>query len=326
VKDRRRGRDLLPRKNSRVLVTGGAGFIGSHLVDKLAELNHEVTILDNLYTGRMENIEKHMQNKNVHFVKGDIRNFKSVKECVNNVDAVFNLAAIISVPLSIKNPLLTNDVNVAGTMNLLKASLDSNIKRFIQASSAAIYGDAKILPVREDFAPKPLSPYAASKLSAEAYAMAFHEAYGLETVCLRYFNVYGPRQMFNPYSGVITIFVSELLHDRPPKIFGDGRQTRDFVFIEDVISASMLALTKKSAVGEAFNISTSNAITVNKLVRILQKIMGKSDLKPIYEEPRSGDIRHSCASIEKARSLLGYEPKFSLDKGLKELVRYMTEQ
>ena len=317
----------MSRKNLRVLVTGGAGFIGSHLVDKLAELNKEVTILDNLYTGRMENIEKHRQNKNVHFVKGDIRNFKSVKECVNNVDAVFNLAATISVPLSIKDPLLTNDVNVAGTMNLLKASLDSNIKRFIQVSSAAIYGDAKTLPVREDFVSKPLSPYAASKLAAEAYAMAFHEAYGLETVCLRYFNVYGPRQMFNPYSGVITIFVSELLHDRPPKIFGDGRQTRDFVFIEDVISASMLALTKKSAVGEAFNISTGKSTTINKLVGTLQKIMGKSDLKPIYEEPRIGDIRHSCASIEKARSILGYEPKFSLDKGLKELVKWcMTKQ
>jgi UDP-glucose 4-epimerase len=311
----------LVRKYSKILVAGGAGFIGSHIVDKLIETDAEVTVLDSLDTGRMENIDQHKRNKNFHFVKGDVRSFKLVKKLVNNADAVFNLAAAVSVPRSVENPLLVNDVNVKGTLNLLKASLDSGVRRFIQASSASVYGDAEKLPVREDLAPRPLSPYAVSKLAAENYAIVFNQVYGLETVCLRFFNVYGPRQAYNPYSGVITIFINELLRNRPPKIFGDGKQTRDFVYVEDVVSANMLALTKRSAIGETFNISTGKATTLNKLVQVLQKIINKKNLKPVYNEPRWGDIRHSCACIEKARTLLGYEPMFSLEKGLKELVK-----
>jgi nucleoside-diphosphate-sugar epimerase len=311
------------QKNSRALVTGGAGFIGSHVVDRLVEADVEVTVLDNLDTGQMENIAQHKRKRNFHFIKGDIRNLRLVKQLVKDMDAVFNLAAIASVPRSIENPLLVNDVNVKGTLNLLKASVDSGVKRFVQASSAAVYGDSQTLPVREDFNPMPLSPYAASKLAAENYAIVFNQVYGLETVCLRYFNVYGPRQAYNDYSGAITIFANDILALRPPKIFGDGKQTRDFVFVEDVVSATMLALTEKNAVGEIFNISTGKATTINKLVQILQKIMGKKNLKPVHEEPREGDIRHSYASIEKARTLLGYEPMFSLEKGLKKLVQYM---
>jgi nucleoside-diphosphate-sugar epimerase len=311
------------QKNSRALVTGGAGFIGSHVVDRLVEADVEVTVLDNLDTGQMENIAQHKRKRNFHFIKGDIRNLRLVKQLVKDMDAVFNLAAIASVPRSIENPLLVNDVNVKGTLNLLKASVDSGVKRFVQASSAAVYGDSQTLPVREDFNPMPLSPYAASKLAAENYAIVFNQVYGLETVCLRYFNVYGPRQAYNDYSGAITIFANDILALRPPKIFGDGKQTRDFVFVEDVVSATMLALTEKNAVGEIFNISTGKATTINKLVQILQKIIGKKNLKPVHEEPREGDIRHSYASIEKARTLLGYEPMFSLEKGLKKLVQYM---
>jgi nucleoside-diphosphate-sugar epimerase len=311
------------QKNSRALVTGGAGFIGSHVVDRLVEADVEVTVLDNLDTGQMENIAQHKRKRNFHFIKGDIRNLRLVKQLVKDMDAVFNLAAIASVPRSIENPLLVNDVNVKGTLNLLKASVDSGVKRFVQASSAAVYGDSQTLPVREDFNPMPLSPYAASKLAAENYAIVFNQVYGLETVCLRYFNVYGPRQAYNDYSGAITIFANDILALRPPKIFGDGKQTRDFVFVEDVVSATMLALTEKNAVGEIFNISTGKATTINKLVQILQKIMGKKNLKPVHEEPREGDIRHSYASIEKARTLLGYEPMFSLEKGLKKLVQYI---
>jgi nucleoside-diphosphate-sugar epimerase len=311
------------QKNSRALVTGGAGFIGSHVVDRLVEADVEVTVLDNLDTGQMENIAQHKRKRNFHFIKGDIRNLRLVKQLVKDMDAVFNLAAIASVPRSIENPLLVNDVNVKGTLNLLKASVDSGVKRFVQASSAAVYGDSQTLPVREDFNPMPLSPYAASKLAAENYAIVFNQVYGLETVCLRYFNVYGPRQAYNDYSGAITIFANDILALRPPKIFGDGKQTRDFVFVEDVVSATMLALTEKNAVGEIFNISTGKATTINRLVQILQKIMGKKNLKPVHEEPREGDIRHSYASIEKARTLLGYEPMFSLEKGLKKLVQYM---
>jgi UDP-glucose 4-epimerase len=314
----------LTLQNLEVLVAGGAGFIGSHIVDKLIAADAKVTVIDNLYSGQLENIEQHKKNKNFHFVKGDIRNLRLVKETVKSVDSVINAAAVVSVPRSIKNPLLVNEVNVKGTLNLLKASLDSHVRRFVQASSASVYGDAQTLPVYEDFAPKPLSPYAVSKLAADNYALIFNQVYGLETVCLRYFNVYGPRQTNNPYSGVITIFANDLLSNRPPKIFGDGKQTRDFVFVEDVASANMLALTENNAVGEIFNIASGKATTINKLVQILQKTMGKKNLKPIYEEPRTGDIRYSYASIEKARARLGYEPKFSLEKGLKEVVQHMV--
>jgi nucleoside-diphosphate-sugar epimerase len=310
--------------NSRALVTGGAGFIGSHMVDKLVEAGAEVTVLDNLDTGRMENIAQHKGNRNFRFVKGDIRDFGLVKKLVKDVDAVFNLAAIASVQLSVEDPLLVNDVNVKGTLNLLKASADSDVKRFVQASSAAVYGDAQTLPVREDFMPKPLSPYAVSKLAAESYAMVFNRVYGLETVCLRFFNVYGPRQANNPYSGVITIFVNDLLGNLPPRIFGDGEQTRDFVFVDDVVSATMLALTERCAVGEIFNVASGKATSINEIVRILQELMGKESLKPVHEEAREGDIRHSWASIEKAKALLGYDPMFTLEKGLGELVQHMV--
>lgn len=307
----------LAQQDSTILVVGGAGFIGSNLVDRLVEADAEVTVLDSLYTGQMKNIEKHKQNKNLHFVKGDIRNPKLVKELVNGVDAVFNLAAIVSVPCSIENPLLTNDVNVTGTLNLLKAGLDSNIKRFIQASSAAVYGEPKTLPVQEDSHLQPLSPYAVSKLAAENYARVFYQVYGLETVCLRYFNVYGPRQVCSPYSGAITVFINELLHNRPPSIFGDGEQTRDFVSIYDVVSCCMLALTKEGVGGEVFNVSSGKATTVNDLVWLLKKITGKLSLEPTHVNPRCGDIRHSCGSTDKARKVLGYIPRVSLEEGLK---------
>ena len=314
----------LVQRNSRILVTGGAGFIGSHLVDRLIDAAADITVLDNLDTGRMENIAQHKQNRNFHFIKGDIRDFDVVKRLVKDVDAVLNLAAIASVQRSVEDPLLVNDVNLKGTLNLLKASVDSEVKRFVQASSAAVYGDVHKLPVREDCLPMPLSPYAVSKLAADNYTVVFNQIYGLETVCLRFFNVYGPRQANNPYSGAITIFTNELLGNRAPRIFGDGEQTRDFVFVKDVVSAVMLALSEKGAVGEVFNVASGKATTINKIVRVLQKLTGKKDLRPVYGEPREGDIRHSCASIEKAKMTLGYEPVFSLEEGLKELVSYVN--
>jgi len=312
------------RQNSKILVAGGAGFIGSHIVDKLLEVGAEVTVLDNLYSGKIENIKHHNRDKNFHFVKGDVRNFKLVRDLVKNLDAVFNDAAVVSVPRSVENPLLANDVNVVGTLNLLKASLDSGVKRFVQASSASVYGDTKTLPVHEDLPVKPISPYAVSELAAENYARVFHKVYGLETVCLRYFNVYGPRQTYSAYSGATTIFVNQLLSSKPPVIESDGEQTRDFVYVEDVALANMLALTRKGAVGEVFNIATGEPTTINRLVQTLQKVMGKEHLKPIHKEPRPGDIRYSYASIEKARKVLGYNPMFPLEKGLRRLAEWYT--
>ena len=314
----------LIQENSRILVTGGAGFIGNHTVNKLLAANTEVTVLDNLHTGLIENIDQHKQNRNFHFVKGDIRDFSLVKKTVEDIDAVLNLAAIASVQLSVENPLVVNDVNVKGTLNLLKASSNSDVERFIQSSSAAVYGNPHTLPISEDFCPKPISPYAVSKLAAEEYTNVFNLVNGLETVCLRFFNVYGPGQAISPYSGVITVVANDLLADRSPKIFGDGNQTRDFVFVEDVVSAIMLALSMKSAIGETFNIASGKAATISETVQILQKLMKKTNLKPVYEAPREGDIRQSYASIKKSKTLLGYTPMFSLENGLKEFVRRLV--
>jgi len=309
---------------SKILVAGGAGFIGSHLVDELLRRDLEVTVLDNLYTGRLEHVAHHKDNENFKFVQGDVRNKNMVRRVVKDVEAVFNDAAVVSVPRSMEDPLLANEVNVTGTLNLLKVSLDSGVKRFIQASSASIYGNTKTLPIKEDLPPKPISPYAVSELAAENYVRVFCKAYGLETVCLRYFNVYGPRQTYSPYSGVITIFVNQLLQNQSPTIFGDGRQTRDFVYVEDVVNANMLALTKREATGEVFNIATGTATTINKLVENLLEIMGKKGLKPVHKDPRPGDIRHSYASIEKAGKILGYKPVFTLKEGLTKLVEWYT--
>ena len=316
----------MSKQCQRVLVAGGAGFIGSHIVDRLLEAGIEVTVLDNLSTGRIENLEQHKRNRNFHFIKGDIRNGEQVKAAVKNIDAVFNDAAVVSVRLSIDNPMLVNEVNVNGALNLLKASADSDVKRFVQASSASVYGELKTLPVTEDTLSKPISPYAVSELAAESYAKVFHRVYGLETVCLRYFNVYGPRQSFSPYTGAITIFINQLLNSQPITIFGDGEQTRDFVYVEDVASANMLALTRKEAVGEVFNIATGAATSVNVLVRTLVRIVGRARTEPVHLEPKSGEIKHSRASIDKAKRILGYKPIFTIDNGLEQLVKWYTSK
>ena len=312
----------MTEKFSRVLVAGGAGFIGSHIVDRLLETDTEVIVLDNLFAGKTENLKQHMKNTNLRFVKGDIRNSPLVRKIIKDVDAVFNDAAVVSVPRSVKKPLLANDVNVKGALTLLKASLDSNVKRFVQASSASIYGDASTLPISEDMCPRPISPYAVSELAAENYARVFCSMYGLRTVCLRYFNVYGPRQTYSRYSGAITIFAKQLIENQSPIINGDGEQTRDFVFVQDVVQANMLALEKTSAIGEAFNIATGRPTTINKVVETLQRVMNKRNLRVIRKEALKGDIKHSYASIEKARKILGYNPKFSLQEGLRKLTEW----
>ena len=308
---------------SRILVTGGAGFIGSHLVDRLLNEGFEVTIIDDLSSGRQENIAHHQDRDKFHFVKGDIRDRNLVRKTMKNIDAVFHEAALASVTISIQNPILTNDINVTGTLNLLKAASDFHVERFIYASSAAVYGDSPAPQKREDMTPNPLSPYGVSKLAAENYVRVFHKAYGLKTVSLRYFNVYGPRQRFDiecAYGGAITIFTNRLLRNMSPVIYGDGEQTRDFVYIEEIVKANMLALNSKNASGDVFNIGTGTPTSINQIAETIKDALNKKDLKNKYADPRPTDIRHGYANIEKARKILGYNPNFSINEGIKQLV------
>ncbi len=316
----------MPLDFSKILVTGGAGFIGSHIVDRLLDEGLEVRVLDDLSTGDKANLVAHKNNNSFQFIEGDISDFGQVKNAVNGVDAVIHEAALVSVTLSVENPLLSHRINLNGTVNLLKACVNAKVKRFVLASSCAVYGDTETLPIPENLEPKPLSPYAAHKLGAEKYAKKFHKEHGLETVSLRYFNVYGPRQKYGPYSGVISIIVNRLLENKPPTIYGDGTQTRDFVNVKDVVEANMLALSKKAAIGEVFNISTGKAITINKLTETLQKIMDKTDLEPVHAEPRRGDIKHSYGDITRAKRKLKYKPRVQLEQGLRELVKSYSKQ
>ncbi len=305
---------------SRILVTGGAGFIGSHLVERLMKEGYEVVVLDNFSSGNIENIRQHMKSETFFLVKGDIRSSNDVKEALKNVDAVFHLAAIVSVPLSVENPLLVNDVNVKGTLNVLEASSKTEAKRFICASSCAVYGEVNRLPIDERCLTDPLSPYAVSKLAAECYCKIYNQNYGLDTLCLRYFNVYGPRQARNSYSGVIQRFIDRLNQRRSPIVYGDGLQTRDFVHVEDIIEANMLALNCQKGFGDTFNVGTGRPTTIRQLAEILLALKGGNNLKPKYVAHRKGDIRKSWADIRKAERTLGYKPRIPLKKGLKTLL------
>jgi len=308
---------------SKVLITGGAGFIGSHLVDRLLREGFEVTVLDDFSAGKMQNISSHESSRQFHLVRGDVRDVNLINRVVEDVDAVFHEAALIDVALSVENPLLFNDVNVLGTLVLLKACLDSHVKRFIFASSAAVYGDLQPAKKKENMLPHPISPYGVSKLAAEHYVEVFNALYGLETVCLRYFNIYGPRQNIeSTYSGVITAFLGRLLKGELPIINGDGQQTRDFVHVDDVVSANLLALESKNAIGEIFNIASGTSVSVSELATILQQTTNAEHSRAIFAEPRAGDIRHCSGDISKAKELLGYNPKISLEDGLSQLVKW----
>jgi len=314
-----------PKKYQKILVTGGAGFIGSHIVDKLTEKGFEVTVFDNLDTGHIENIASHRGKKGFHFIKGDIRDLDLIKKTLKDVDVVFHEAALASVTLSVQNPIATNDVNVTGTLNLLKVSADLGVKRFIYASSAAVYGDTPSPKKREDMSSNPTSPYGISKLAAENYVKTYYKVYGLETVSLRYFNVYGPRQRFDincAYGGAITIFINRLLKNMPPVIYGDGEQTRDFIYIKDIIKANMLALNSTDAAGQVFNIGTGTNISVNQVAKVLKDALNKKRLKNVYSPPRAAEVKHGYADISKAKEILGYNPSFSIQSGLPELVNW----
>lgn len=304
----------------KVLITGGAGFIGSHLVDKLMVDEYEAVVLDNLSTGKLENLAQHGDNPKFSFVKGDITSPSDVRGSLEGVDAVIHEAAITSVPLSIKKPELVNKVNVGGTETLLEESASAGVKRFVYASSCAVYGEARELPIREDTEPGPISPYGESKLAAEALCKKFHDERGLEALCLRYFNVYGPRQTFGPYAGVILHFLERVKAGKPPIIFGDGEQTRDFVHVSDVVQGSLLALEGRAPNGRVINVGTGIATSVNQLCEIVLEIVGREDLKPVHESAKPGDIRHSRADINRAKEILGYQPKIRLEDGLRRLI------
>ncbi|WNZ29572.1 MAG: SDR family NAD(P)-dependent oxidoreductase [Candidatus Bathyarchaeota archaeon] len=302
-----------------VLVTGGAGFIGSHIVDRLLKDGVKVRVVDDLSTGDKSNLSQHKNNPDFEFVQGDIRDFGVVQKAVKGVDAVVHEAALVSVIQSVGDPLFSNSINVVGSLNLLKASAEEKVHRFVFASSCAVYGACEDLPLTEESSVKPLSPYAVDKLAVENYARVFNEVSDLETVGLRYFNVYGPRQKCGPYCGVISVFLDSFLRNKSPVIFGDGEQTRDFVNVSDVVEANLCALTRVQAAGQVFNVCTGKATTVNKVLAAVGEIAGKSEIEAVYKQSRAGDIKHSYGDNSKAKRGLGFEAKVDLKTGLSEL-------
>lgn len=305
----------------RVLVTGGAGFVGSHLVDRLISEGVDVVVLDDFSSGRRENLSLHFGKPNFCLVEGDVRDKASVRRALEGVDVVFHLAAIVSIDFSVENPLLVNEVNVDGVLNVLRESLEAGVKRFVYASSCAVYGDPVYLPINEGHSTKPMSPYGVSKLAAEHYCRVFSQVYDFETVCLRFFNVYGPKQVIGPYSGVITKFIDKLKRGERPIIYGDGKQTRDFVFVRDVVDACLRAMRRKDCVGDVINVGTGVEVSVNRLANVLAELFNLHGIQFVYAEPKAGDIRKSCADLSKAERLLGYTPKISLREGLAILLR-----
>jgi UDP-glucose 4-epimerase len=303
-----------------ILVTGGAGFVGSHLVEALVDADHRVRVLDDFATGHRENLA-HLTNQ-VEWIEGSILDPATLRKAIEGIGVVFHQAAIPSVPRSVDNPSLSHEVNATGTLNVLTAARNAGVRRLVYASSSSAYGVAHGGARVETMPPQPLSPYAVSKLAGEHYCQAFAHVYGLETVCLRYFNVFGPRQdPDSPYAAVIPRFISALLADRPLTIYGDGTQTRDFTYVGNVVSANMLAMAAPAVSGEVFNVGCGQQTSLNELASQLAQIAGA---KPRIERlpPRSGDLPHSLANITKARSLLGFEPKFGLSEGLQRTWEY----
>jgi nucleoside-diphosphate-sugar epimerase len=307
------------------LVTGGAGFIGSHIAEELVRRGEKVRVLDNFITGKRQNIAP-FQNF-IELIEGDIRELETCRRVLRGVDYVLHQAALPSVPRSIEEPLLAHDINVNGTLNLLVASVEAKVLRFIFASSSSVYGDDPSTPKKEGTEGMPLSPYAVHKLIGEKYCRVFREIYDLETISLRYFNVFGPRQdPFSQYAAVIPLFITKMFAGERPQIFGDGEQSRDFTYVANVVAANLKAAEAPAdAVGEVFNIALGERTTVNTLATEIAEQVGTSIL-PVYEDPRPGDIRHSFADISKARRVFGYEPKIGFKQGLKRTVAWYKER
>lgn len=317
-------------QNETVLVTGGAGFIGSNLCEFLLENNIKTVCLDNFSTGKRENIEPFFKDKNFKLIEGDIRNLSDCHKACENVDFILHQAALGSVPRSINDPITTNDVNVSGFLNMLVAARDANVKRFVYAASSSTYGDHEALPKVEDTIGKPLSPYAITKYVNELYADIFHKAYGLDTIGLRYFNVFGKRQDPNgAYAAVIPLFVKQFINHESPVINGDGSYSRDFTYIDNVVQMNMLAITtdNEKALNTVYNVAYGDRTTLLELTSLLKEYLSAFDesIKNVeikHRENRVGDIPHSLASVDKAKKLLNYNPKYNINSGIKEAVNW----
>ncbi|MEA3446485.1 MAG: SDR family oxidoreductase, partial [Bacteroidota bacterium] len=316
--------------NAKVLVTGGAGFIGSNLIEDLLNQQNNVVCLDNFATGKKKNVEPFLNNPDFTLIEGDIRDIKTCHSAVKGVDYVLHQAALGSVPRSIKDPKTTNDVNINGFLNMLIATRDEGIKRFVYAASSSTYGNHPGLPKVEDRIGKPLSPYAITKYVNELYANVFSDLYDIETIGLRYFNVFGRRQdPDGAYAAVIPKFVKSLMAKEPPVINGDGKHSRDFTYVDNVVQINQLAAISKNpkAINTVYNVAFGENTNLNELIKIIQEYLSEFDkgitkVKAKYGPERQGDVVHSLASIDKARNLLGYNPKFDIKKGLKEAVKW----
>jgi UDP-glucose 4-epimerase len=302
------------------VVTGGAGFIGSHIVEELGKPQHEVVIFDNLFSGKMENIQPFLKKKNVTFVQGSITDLSLLKKICECADGIFHEGAIASVPRSIANPLATNEANVTGTLNVLIAARDCGVRKVLFASSSSVYGNTPTLPKREDMTPNPLSPYAVSKLTGEHYMKVFSEVYGLKTLSLRYFNVFGPRQdPKSEYAAVIPRFITKILSHESPTIYGDGGQTRDFTYVKDVVQANIRAM--ESDAQGVYNVAYCQRINLNELASLIMDITGIT-VPLVYEPPRTGDVRDSLADINPAQEAFGFAPEYTVKTGLKETIAW----
>ncbi len=306
------------------LVTGGAGFIGSNMVRFLLEKGQKVRVLDNFETGKHENLTEVADR--IEIVEGDIRDKGTVAKAVKGADVVYHLAALGSVPRSMKDPATSHDVNVNGTFNVLMAARDEKVRKIVFSSSSSVYGQCKVLPQHEGLPLAPISPYGATKAIGEIYFRAFYETYGVQSVCLRYYNVFGPRQdPTSQYAAAIPLFVSALLRDKSPTIFDDGEQSRGFTYINNVMQANWLAANTKETHGEAINISTKNAVTVNTVVNTIRKLLNKENIKPVYVPPRPGDIKHSLADVSLAKKIIGYEPFVNFEEGITMAIDWYKE-
>lgn len=310
-------------EESRFLVTGGAGFIGSNLVEKILDMGYRVTVLDNFSTGEENNIKEFEDDCNFSLIEGDICNLADCREACKNIDYVLHQAALGSVPRSIEDPIATNEANICGTLNMMVAARDNNVKRFVYASSSSVYGDSSDLPKKENKIGKPLSPYAITKAAGELYGKNFFDLYELPAIGLRYFNVFGKKQ--NPdsiYAAVIPKFIKKLMNGEAPTIYGDGNQSRDFTYVENVVEANLLACSAgPEALGEVFNIGNEDRITLNDLYVRLCKLLD-IDKAPIYGPERSGDIKHSNADVSKAKNILNYRPLYSFNEGLELCINW----